>query len=444
MSAWRVLGAMTLLAVVGPVARSQTCNLAEAVRAGDCFRTNLQTKLSGEMHLQKASGIVPLKQQMTADHLAVERILAVATTGAVQKVARHYETAKASFNVGDDRFEKALRPDRRLIISQRQNDQPVVYSPAGAMTRTELEMAADLLDTAAVPHLLPGKEVAVGDTWKVGPWVVQALCNFEGVTEDNVTGRLDSVAGGVAVFRISGTATGIDTGALVKAKIDATGRFDVKARRVVALEWKQNDDREQGPASPAMKVETTITLAREAIAQPASLSDVALVSVPADFNVPASLLMLDHRDPQGRFALLYGREWHVSSATNDHLIMRLLDRGDFVAQVTVTPWVSAGKGQHMTPEEFKDKVNNLPGWEPEKELQAGEVPGQGEGRWVWRLSEQGKLDGMPVLQNFYVVAAPTGEQVVLVFTMTPKQVDKLGARDLSLVGSLDVPAPPAK
>ncbi len=51
---------------------------------------------------------------------------------------------------------------------------------------------------------------------------------------------------------------------------------------------------------------------------------------------------------------------------------------------------------------------------------------------------------MAVLQNFYVVAAPSGEQVVLVFTMTPKQVDKLGARDLSLVGSLDVPAPPAK
>jgi hypothetical protein len=50
------------------------------------------------------------------------------------------------------------------------------------------------------------------------------------------------------------------------------------------------------------------------------------------------------------------------------------------------------------------------------------------------------MDGLAVVQNFYLVAAPGGEQVVLAFTMTPKQADKLGARDLSLVGSLDVPA----
>jgi hypothetical protein len=45
-----------------------------------------------------------------------------------------------------------------------------------------------------------------------------------------------------------------------------------------------------------------------------------------------------------------------------------------------------------------------------------------------------------VLQNFYLVAAPTGEQVVLTFTLTAKQADKLGARDLSLAGSIEVPA----
>jgi hypothetical protein len=47
---------------------------------------------------------------------------------------------------------------------------------------------------------------------------------------------------------------------------------------------------------------------------------------------------------------------------------------------------------------------------------------------------------MAVMQNFYLVAAPTGEQLVLAFTMTPKKADKLGARDLSLVTSVEVPA----
>jgi len=45
-----------------------------------------------------------------------------------------------------------------------------------------------------------------------------------------------------------------------------------------------------------------------------------------------------------------------------------------------------------------------------------------------------------VLQNFYLIAGPGGEQVVVVFTMTPKQADKFGVRDLALVGAIEVPA----
>jgi hypothetical protein len=444
MSAWRVLGAVVLLAAAGPAGRAQPCNLAEAVAEGDCFRVKIDTRFAGEMRLQKASGAVTLKQQMTATHAFVERVLTVGKDGSVQKTARLYEAARASFAVGDDKFDKTLRPERRLVVAQRPEGQPTVYSPAGALTRSELELVGDVLDHAALPQLLPGKEVQVGDSWKVGPAAVQALCNFEGLTEHALTGKLESVKDGEAVFTLSGTATGIDTGALVKSRVEAAGRFDLKTHRVVALEWKQTDDREQGPASPAMKAETTLAIAREAVPQPDTLSNVALVSVPPKFAVPAPLLQLDYRDPQGRLAMLYGREWVISSASKEHLVLRLMDRGDFVAQVTITPWVEAGKGKHVSPEEFKKKMADTAGWEPETELQSGEVPGQGEGRWVYRVSQQGKLDGVAVVQNFYVVAAPTGEQVVLVFTMTPKQADKLGARDLALVGSLDVPAPGGK
>jgi hypothetical protein len=49
------------------------------------------------------------------------------------------------------------------------------------------------------------------------------------------------------------------------------------------------------------------------------------------------------------------------------------------------------------------------------------------------------MDGMAVVQNFYLVASKKGEQVVLAFTMTPKQAEKLGTRDLAMVASLDFP-----
>jgi hypothetical protein len=439
MSTWRVLGTMGLLLAAAPLGRAQTYNLAETSQVGECFKIQLDLKLSGEMRVRKDDKTVPLKLEASAVHEYPERIQVVAREGWVEKTVRLYETAKATIAVGDEHGERTLRPERRLFVAQRHKDQALVYSPAGPLTREELDLTAGHFDSSAVTGILPGKDVAVGDTWKVPANVVQALCNFEGLTEHNLTGKLDSVSGDTATFSLSGTASGIDVGALAKLKIEAVGKFDLKVKRLVALEWKQKDERDQGPVSPATVVEATTTLKRQPMEQPAALSDVALVSVPADWEPPAPMTQLEYREPQGRYALVYPRHWHVTAQVKDQLVMRLMDRGDFVAQVTLTPWKKAEKGKHVTPDEFKQAMNSTAGWEPEKELQAGEVPSD-SGHWVYRYSASGQMDGVNAVQNFYLIATPEGEQMIVVFTMTPKQVDKLGARDLSLIGSLEIPA----
>jgi hypothetical protein len=50
------------------------------------------------------------------------------------------------------------------------------------------------------------------------------------------------------------------------------------------------------------------------------------------------------------------------------------------------------------------------------------------------------MEGVKVVQTFFLVAGPKGDQVVLAFTMKQSQVGKLGARDVSLVESIDFPA----
>ena len=438
MSAWRVLGTMGLLLAATPVSWAQTCTLKETPQAGECFKIQLDMKLSGEMRVRKDDKTVPIKLEASAVHEYPERILIVERDGTIEKTARLYETAKATISVGGERGERTLRAERRLFVAQRHKDQALVYSPSGPLTREELDLTATQFDSAAAPGVLPGKDVAVGDTWKVSSSVVQALCNFEGLTEHSLTGKLDAVTTDTATFSLSGTANGIDLGAIAKLKIEATGRFDLKTKRLVSLEWKQKDERDQGPVSPVTVVEATTTLKRQPIEQPAALADVALVSVPSDWDAPAPMTQLDYREAQGRYSMLYPREWHITAQVKEQLIMRCMDRGDFVAQVTLTPWKKAEKGKHMTPDEFKQAMNDMAGWEPEKELQSGEVPA--ENRWIYRFSSSGLMDGIAAVQNCYLLATAEGEQMIVVFTMTPKQVDKLGARDLSLVGSVEIPA----
>lgn len=432
--------AFVVLALAVGAARAETITLVETPQSGDCFAVHLTLKLSGDMTVAQEGQPVKLKLATTAEHRFAERVVAVQKDGPlVSKAVRHYEDARASHTVDGTASHRTLRADRRLIVAQRPQDTLVCYSPQGTLTREEVETVGEHFDTLALAGVLPGKAVAVGDTWKIGNAAVQALCSFEGLVETDLTGKLAEVKGGEAVIRVTGTARGIDLGAQVKLTITATAKFDVSAKRLVALEWQQTDARDQGPASPAVTAQSTYTLSRRPIDEPRELADVALAGVPQGFDVPAALTVMPIRDPKGRFDLNAGRDWQVVSHTESRLVLRLLDRGDFVAQATVTPWQKAEAGAHADEKEFREQMLSSPGWQVEDVLQEGELPSQPAGRYVYRLTARGDMDGTKVVQCFYLVAGPKGDQVVVAFTLKLTQVAKLGARDMILVDGLELP-----
>lgn len=437
MRAWQVPAAMLVVLSCVSVGYGQTCMLAEVVEPGQCFRYSIDMQLNGEMRFQKEGGDVPIKLSAHAKHLFAERVLS-ATANLIQKSARVYETAKLEVQRGTDKSTSELRPSRKLMVAQRPKDQPMTFSPAGALYRHELDLVQGHFDTLSMGGILPGKAIKAGETWKLPNLVAQSLCGLEGMTENKLEGKLEKISGELATLTIQGTASGVETGALIKLTIEAGATYDLQAKRLTRLVWKQKAERDQGPISPASKLEITVTMERKAIEQPNELSDVNLVSVPQGMNPPGPMTNLEYRDPKNRFALLHTRDWYLTAVTSEHTVLRLMDRGDYLAQVTVTPWTKAKKGEHLTPEQFKNAMRATSGWRPERELQSGEVPA--EGKYIYRLSEQGQLDGIQVLQNFYLIASPEGDQVVLTFTLSPKLADKLGARDLSMAASIEVPA----
>ena len=97
-------------------------------------------------------------------------------------------------------------------------------------------------------------------------------------------------------------------------------------------------------------------------------------------------------------------------------------------------------GKHLSPEEFRQVMTQTPSWNPEETLDDSVVTNEG-GRYVYRISVRGDLEDVKVVQNFYLVAGPNGDQAVVVFTMNPGKVEKLGTRDLSVIGSIDFPRP---
>lgn len=433
MFARRLLTLIVTLTVAA-TARAQTYTLAEAEPVGAYHRVELKMDLTGEIKVRQGGKDITLKHTAQAAHEYLERVLNVSPVGLPDKSARFYKLAQAW--LGND--ERRLRGDRALMVSQRVNEHMVTYSLKGLLTREEFELT-EHFDTLALPGLLPGKAVSQGATWPLSNAAVQALCDLDGLTSHEIVGKLADVKGDRARLTISGTASGIDLGALVKLKVDAVAHFDLKAQRIVAVEWKQHDEREQGPVSPAMKVSVVTTLQRTPIAPVTELDDFTLFKIPQAKTPPEEVTQISYADPKGRYELAYNRDWHVVGRTEDHVVLRLLDRGDFVAQVTIAAWRKADPGKHMAPELFLESMARTPGWSQGKIVEQAEVKSPNE-YWIYRVAATGTFDGEEAVQYFYLVAGPQGEQTVLTFTMTPKQAPKLESRDLTLVRSLIYPS----
>jgi hypothetical protein len=436
MLARRLLTSLALLLVVGGITRAQDVNLTEAPLADQCFKIELSMELKGNITVQQQGQTVSFPHEAGATHTYLERVLE-AEHGVANKTARHYQTAEASISFNKKASKRALRPERAFMVAHRTKDRMLVFSPRGALTREEMEVT-EHFDTLFVAGLVPGKTAAVGETWKLGTAVAVALCDLDGLTEHDLSAKLDAVKDGLAVISVTGTASGIALGAQVKMLVNARCEFDTKAQRVVGLEWKQSDQRQQGPISPALSADVVVKLKRTPIAEPKELSKFALVPVPTG-PAPVTLTNLHYRDPRGRFEFQHGRDWHVvSPEDSSQLVLRLMDRGDFIAQATLTPWKKVDPKGVIGLDEFKDLMAETPGWEEEQVLEKTKVDVP-NGHTVYRVTASGTLDRVKAVQSFYLVASAQGEQMIVTFSVVPTQVQKLEARDLDLVRSITFP-----
>ena len=421
---------LAMLLAFGSRAAAQV-NLTETPKPGDASRYVIELNVTGHLIVMQEGKKQEIKLDAKARHAFSEKALAVAD-GMPARSARHYDEASASVAIGSDKEAHVLPAGRKLVLAARTAEGPFCFCPAGPVTREELDLVSEHFDPHCLAGLLPGKVVGVGDTWAVGNVAAQTACLFDGLIKNALTGKLTDVKDGIATFTITGTTEGIEKGAKIGLTINATGKFHVASNRVIELVWKQSDEREQGPASPASKLEATMILKREVLAQvPKELADVAPMGEPA-----AHLTLLRFTDPKGRYQFVYPRDWHITGQTDGHLVLRLLDRGEFVAQATISAWKKAEPGKHASAEEFKKAIGDSPGWVATRILEDAEVPIEGGG-WLYRFAAEGKMEEQPAVQCFHLLAGPRGDQVAGTFSMKPEKMKALGSRDLSLMKAIE-------
>jgi len=430
MQSRRLFATLVMLIAVPALARAQSHRLQEAALVDSCYRVKIDMALKGKITFQIDDGKTEtVDHAAQAEHEFLERVLEAKETAS--KTVRVYGVARATLG----KQTRTLRPERTFMVAQRLKEQLVAFSPKGALTLEEMELT-EHFDTLALPGLLPNKDVKVGETWTVPNNVVQDLCGFDALEKHDLTGKLEAVKGNDAHVALQGTAKGIDLGGQVSTLISDTKLvFDLKAKRIVALEWKQSDQRQQGPATPNLSADVMVKLSRTPLDEmPSDVNNFALAPVPSGAP-PASLTNLAYRDPANKFTMQHSREWQFIGERDGQRVLRLItSRGDWVADASIMVW----KGAKMDTEAFKKLLENAPGWQQESDSKIDEDVKHPHGCLVVRISASGKLEGVAAFRTSYYLMNPKGEHMIVTFIAAPNQVNNLESRDQSLVENIEV------
>lgn len=428
------LGVFTAVHVRADQRAQQTYTFTAARVAGAVDRVETKVEVGGDLTLVEDSKVKRLKMSVAADLVYHERTLdAPSERTGVLRAMRHYERASAAIKIEDGAFQPALSEDRRLIANEIDGASVTLFSPRGPLTREELDLVDLQGNTLILERLLPERPVALGETWKHGDALMTTLLRLDEVSKSDVQSTLSSVKDGAAVIEMSGKVEGATGGVSTEIEIKARYQFQLKAARVTWIAMLIKENRSIGHIGTGLDVvarlQTTVTPG----AQSPQLTDAALADLPRNATAESPRLVYQPSDPQWQFT--YDRKWFITAESADSLTLRLIDRGELVAQCNMAALGKIEPQKLVTLDGFQKDIQRALGKSFGQFVKAGQRANDA-GYRVYRVVAQGEIQELPIMWIYHLVADASGRRVSFAFTLEGELFDQFGQADEALVASL--------
>ncbi|MCY2963003.1 MAG: hypothetical protein NT069_05000 [Planctomycetota bacterium] len=407
------------------------------------FQVTSTLAVTGKIYPQPgAESALPLKVD-AGFKLLEKRLEGAGRQAQALRSIRYYDQAGASITAGKQVSNADLRDECRLVVAEGTDAGIDVSSPSGPLQVGELELLRTAGDSLAVAGLLPDTAVEPSDTWKPATWVLPVLAGIEAVEKSQLSCRLEKLTDDIATISFQGEIIGAVLGAAAKVHIEGELEYKVSQRHWQKLTLTQTEKRAVGAVSPGLDVEAKITTSRRLAKAAGRLSETDLKGVPLESNDASRLLAFDA--PLWNTRVFHSRDWHLLNQNSDSALLRMLEKGELLAQCSIKKLADAEPGKHVPEEIFQKDIQKTLGKNFQKLVQAERLRIR-EGLYVYRVVAVGTVPIKnekdeevlnPMQWNYYLVANTDGRQLALVFSVAPELAAKFKDRDLAIVGGLE-------
>ena len=369
------------------------------------------------------------------------------TAATIGRWARYYQTAVAKITLAEQPVEQGLREDRRLFAINNEPTAAVLFSPMGPLTREELELVDIPFGTTQLARLLPKGKVAtgVGSSWKLADSDVSALLCLDNVSQHDLSVTFNEITGGEAKATLTGKVQGAVAGVSTELEITANFNYTLAQQQVTWLSATLQEDRAIGHAQPGYSAETKLKVIVETAESPVEVSDKSLGELPTVASIGTTLI--DFQSIEANFTLAHDRRWRTMADSKDLAIMRMVDKGDLIAQCNISRQPPLPKGSQLTLEGFQAEIRKNLGKTFGQFVEAGQSVND-RGQRVLRVLITGMASELPIQWTYYHISDEAGNRAVIVVTLESSLVEKYPALDTQLLAGFNftgVPeTPPTK
>ena len=440
MSGLSVLGLVwAVLALVRP---AEPTALVEAARPGDTSRVTIELKADGTFRPSTPPGAPeakPMALKVATQLEFNERVIAVGAGGVPARTVRSETKAGATIGGEARPSTSAVRPEVSALAATRRTETAVdVVSLGGPLTRSELELVSGPGDPLALPALLPDKPVKVGDHWTIGELAARNLSGYDALAANSLEATLEALDDSAARVRLLGSIRGAALGGVGSMACDGSFRFDRKTGQVTELSLRRAETRRPGPVESGLDVKSVLTVTRTSIpAGEAPGLDDSVASLARNDPAARDRRLLLFKSPDGKYTLLHDRDWHLFWEDSRQVVFKRLDRGELVAQCNLAVGPDAGPGRHQDLNQFRNDLRKGLGGRFVRIVQEGEVEGAAAGGFRHKVTIEGRQGDAGVLWHYYLIAGPSGSQLIATFTLGMAQQTQFGASDLEMIGTLE-------
>jgi hypothetical protein len=230
---------------------------------------------------------------------------------------------------------------------------------------------------------------------------------------------------------------GVVQGALggVAAEFDVVGRYkyDRAADRITWLAVLLKEKRNIGHVEPGVEATTRLQMTITPTAEPKDLSAAELQAI--DLTAYPELQRIEYLSTGGGYRLDYDRRWHVMTDAREVLSLRLVDRGELVAQCNVRHIAIPDAGRTPTLTQFQADVRRSLDKNFGQFVRVSES-GNSIGQTVFRAEAAGSVEELPIHWIYYLVLDNQGRQVVFAFTVEEPLLERLGGADTELISTV--------